>query len=117
MRLYEGLFAFQTNVAPEDRKAHEKGLESLIEKSGGKILEKTEMGKRSFGYEVKKFRDGHFVFVQFQLEPLKANELQKALQLSPDVLKFMITQKPAAPKPSKKPARIKKTVEKATAAS
>lgn len=91
MKSYEGLFIYPPEAAAEARKAQEKTLEELIKKFEGKILQKTEWGRKPLGYPLKKFREGHFVVLEFQLPPLKMNEFRKALELQTDLLKFMLT--------------------------
>lgn len=104
MKSYEGMFIFPPEAAPEARKAQDKALDDLIKKFEGKILQKTEWGRKPLGYPLKKFREGHFVILDFQLPPLKMNEFRKALELQGDLLKFMLTikQTKAPVKPAEK---------------
>ena len=95
MTLYEGLFIFPPESTPEMRNKQDKSLEDLIRKFQGNIVEKNEWGKKILGYAVKKFKEGFFVVVDFQLDPVKVNELRHGLTLQEDFLKFMITRKPS----------------------
>ena len=104
MKSYEGLFIYPPDAAAEVRKTQDKSLEDLVKKFEGKILQKMEWGRKPLGYPLKKFREGYFVVLEFQLPPLKMNEFRKALELQTDFLKFMLTIKQAkAPlKPAEK---------------
>ncbi|HTL48179.1 MAG TPA: 30S ribosomal protein S6 [Verrucomicrobiae bacterium] len=93
MKLYEGIFVFSPQVGPDDRKTQEQSVEALIKKFEGKITERHDWGKRSLGYQIKKFRDGYFWVVNVELPPAKLVEFRKALELHPDLVKFMLTVK------------------------
>jgi len=93
---YEGFFIFPPDHTPEVRKKQDKTLEDLIHKFQGTIVEISEGGRKPLGYPVKKSKEGFFVWVHFQLESLKMNELRHALNLQEDFLKFMITRKLAS---------------------
>ena len=115
MKPYEALFIFPPEGTPEVRKAQATQLEELIKRFNGSLLQKTELGKRPLGYEVRKFREGFFVSVEFQVDPLKMQEFRKALELQPEVIKYMIlvkkkqSEKKSAPKPSSTPAPVSKS--------
>ena len=93
MRSYEGMFIFPPESAPESGKKQLKNLEDLISKFQGSIVEKIDGGKKPLGYPVKKFKEGYFILLDFQLDSLKMMELRNALTLQEDLLKFMITLK------------------------
>lgn len=101
MRVYENLLAFSPSKTPEDRKGHEKELEKLIEKHSGKVLQKTEIGQRPLGYQVQKHREAYLVLWEVQMDPASATDYRRALQLYPNLLKFMVTQKVERKKPAK----------------
>jgi|GEM_PF-650130 len=108
MRVYENLLAFSPSVSPEDRKVHEKELEKIIDKHSGKILNKNELGQKYLGYEVKKHREAYLVVWDVQMDPSRAMEYRRALQLYPNIIKYMVTHKlPKKPAPPRKPRKIK----------
>lgn len=109
MKSYEGVFIFPPEAAAETRKAQFKNLDDLLAKFQAEIVLKNEWGKRPLGYTVRKFNEGHFCVIDYKMDPAKAVEFRKALQLQEDVIKYMITLKnlmpdKRPPKPSK-PAR------------
>jgi len=48
------------------------------------------MGKRRLAYEIKKFRDGHYVLVHFNAEPAVVTELDRVLKISDEVIRHLI---------------------------
>ena len=107
MKPYEALFIFPPEATPEVRKNQDKNLEELLKKFGGTIVQKTEWGKKLLGYPLKKFREGYFLLLEFQMESLNMTEFRKGLELQEGLLKFMVTVK--NPKTEKRPV---KTAEK-----
>jgi small subunit ribosomal protein S6 len=94
MKAYEGIFIFPPDATPEILKKQEKSLDDLIQKFAGTIANKTDFGKKTLGYEIKKHRDGHFFVYDFSMEPSKMVEYRKALNLHDGLLKFMLLVKP-----------------------
>src|SRR3989338_869000 len=94
MKAYEGVFIFPPDAASEARKAQEKQIEDAIKKLQGVITQKTEWGKKPLGYLIRKYREGIFLIVDFQVDPLKMKELRNLFELQEDLLKFMVTVKP-----------------------
>lgn len=107
MRLYENLLAFSPSVTPENRKEFEKELEKIIEKNSGKVIQKTEMGQKPLGYTIQKHREAFWALWEVQMDPTKAQEYRKALEVYPNLLKFMVTVKPRVKKakPVRKPRK------------
>ena len=93
MKSYEGLFVFPPEATPDGRKTQIQNLEEAIRKYSGTVVQKVEWGKRPLGYPIRKFREGYFILLDFQMESLRATEFRKAIQLQEDFLNFMITVK------------------------
>ena len=90
MRTYEALVIFSPAVTGLDSK---NTFEELVKKFEGKIVNRTEMGKRLIGYTVKKSKEGYFVAFDFELPQDKMDALKRALDLSEDVLKYTLIKK------------------------
>ncbi len=91
MKSYEGIFVFPPTATPDERKAQDKAIDALIEKFKGKVNQRAEWGKRSLGYTIKRFREGLFSFVEFDMAPDGVSDFRKSLEVHPDVLKYMVT--------------------------
>ena len=91
MKTYDALVIFPPEVTGLDGK---NAFEDLVKKNDGKILNRTEMGKRFLGYTVKKAKEGYFVAFDFELNPDRVDALKRLLDLSEDVIKYTITVKP-----------------------
>ena len=96
MRSYEGVFIFPPEAAPDARKDQFKNLDDLLAKFKAVVLQKTDLGRKVLGYPLRKFPDGQFLVVDFQMDPAHMTEFSKNLQLHEEILKSMITIKKTA---------------------
>jgi small subunit ribosomal protein S6 len=97
MKSYEGVFIFPPDSAPDARKSQFKNLDDLFAKYQVEVLQKMEWGKRQLGYHIRKHSEGHFLIIDFKMDPAKTVEFRKSLELFEDVIKFMITVKNTQP--------------------
>lgn len=93
MKSYEGILVFPPTATPDDRKAQDKAIDTLVEKFKGKVNQRTDWGKRPLGYTIKRFSEGVFSFVEFDMAPEGVSDFRKALEVHPEVLKYMVTVK------------------------
>lgn len=92
MKAYECLFILPPD-APEAKKKQSETLEDLVKKAGGKVTQKTDLGKKPLGYLIKKNRDGEFLLWIVDLDPSKVAEFRRSLELQEELLSYMITVK------------------------
>ncbi len=91
MKKYEGLFIFPPEASGESPKDPTTEVTKWIEKFQGKVLQKTDLGKKTIGHPIKKHKEGKFIVVNFEMDPARAQEFRKELELQETLLKYMIT--------------------------
>ena len=91
MKYYEGFFILPPDATTEARKTQVSGAEGLVQKFGGKVIQRQEVGRRFLGYPVKKFKEGYMMTLDFEMDPASQIAFRNALELHEDILKFMIT--------------------------
>lgn len=91
MKTYEGLFIFDETVQEDRLKDLAAYVTGEIEKVGGKILDKLEMGRRSFARVMQKKESGFYMSVSFKLAPAQVTVLTGRLHLNDDLFRFQIT--------------------------
>ena len=114
MRTYETLILFPVNLPGESVQEGKSVFEDILKKHEGKIISRTELGRKFLGYTVKKQKEANLISFVFELTPSKVDAFKHALQLAEEILKFTLVQweKPA-PAPQK---RISKRPPSATQA-
>jgi small subunit ribosomal protein S6 len=75
----------------------EAGLQGLMDKvaglitNNGGVVEKTEAWKKQrLAYEIKDLREGFYTLVYFKGEPRTAEELNRVLKITDEVVRFLI---------------------------
>ncbi|TXK77735.1 30S ribosomal protein S6 [Paenibacillus sp. N3.4] len=90
MRKYELMYIIRTDIEQEVVQSTVEKFQGIISNGGGEISKHDLMGKRRLAYEIKKFRDGHYVLVHFNAEPAVVAELDRVLKISDEVIRHLI---------------------------
>jgi len=91
MRSYEAIFVFR----PEEE-LYKQGLELIrneFNRAEGKITKEEDIGGRDLAYIVKKETRGHYHLFEAEMDPLKINDMSKAIKLMDPVLKHLFVKK------------------------
>ena len=108
MRQYEIVAIFPTQYAGEKLEEAKRNVTEQVQKQGGKITGTRELGKRAFGYAIKKQREGVYFVFDLELDPAKVSALKRAFALNEGILRstiFVAEIKP--PQPQKMVATTK----------
>jgi len=89
MPLYEHVFLARQDVTTQQVETMVETYKGVIEANGGKV-EKIEMwGVKSLAYRIKKNRKAHFTLLNVDAPPAALAEMERQMQISEDVLRFM----------------------------
>ena len=104
---YETMYILRPDIAEEEVSKHIEKYNNLLEKMGGKVLDSQMRGKRRLAYPIAKNREGIYVQLSHQGDGQHIEQIEKAMRLSEDVIRYM-TIKQQGPLPTPKP-KIKAT--------
>lgn len=90
MRKYEVMYIIRPDIEQEAVQAAVDKFQGIIS-NGGEITKHDVQGKRRLAYEIKKFRDGFYVLVNFTAEPAVVTELERIMKISDEVIRYLIT--------------------------
>ena len=90
MRKYEVMYIIRPDIEQEAVQAAVDKFQGIIS-NGGEITKHDLQGKRRLAYEIKKFRDGVYVLVNFTAEPAVVTELERLMKISDEVIRYLIT--------------------------
>jgi len=91
MKKYEGLFIFPPEITGESQKDPASEVVKWIEKFQGKVIQKTDLGKRPLGHMIGKYRDGRTFVFEFEMSPSRAQDFRKELELQENLLRYMVS--------------------------
>lgn len=92
MRKYETLFIIRPSVEEEARVAIIEKFKAIIEKDG-EVQEVNEWGMKKLAYEIKKFKEGYYVLVNFLANPDLPKELERNFKISEDIIRYVVINK------------------------
>ncbi len=91
MRDYEVVFVIKPDLEAEATAAVVERITQLIADQGGEVTKLTQWGKKRMAYEVRKYREGYYMLAQFKGTPAVAQELERVLKITEDILRYLIT--------------------------
>lgn len=93
MRKYELMYIIKPELDEEQTNAVIEKFSTLITDNGGEEPSIDKWGKRRLAYEIKDYREGFYVLVNFMGVPDTAQEIDRVMKISDDILRFMILSK------------------------
>lgn len=109
MNRYELTYIVSPKLDDEARKELIQRFTSLIEKNNGVIesVDENFWGKRKLAYPINDMTEGYYVLTTFKAESDLPKEIERNLQISEDILRYLVikvidkkrTVKPRAEKP------------------
>jgi small subunit ribosomal protein S6 len=90
MRQYETMFIVKPDMEKEQAQQVVVRFAELIQANGGTIDKVSEWGRRRLAYEVQKYREGFYYLINFTAESAVADELERNLKISEDVIRYLI---------------------------
>jgi small subunit ribosomal protein S6 len=91
------MFILKPELDEEAVNAAIERFTGIIANHGGVIDSVDKWGKRRLAYEINKIREGVYVLVYFRGEPGAAQELERVLKLSDEVVRQLIIRKDETP--------------------
>lgn len=93
MNKYEGIFIIKPDLEDKELEEEYSKVEGAIKKEDGKIEKSEKWGKKKLAYEIKKFRDGFFLYLTFEALAKSIKPLDDLFRLDNNILRAMITRR------------------------
>jgi ribosomal protein S6 len=91
MKKYEILYVIPSPFTEAEAPAIQKNVNKIIENSGAKIINEANLGNKKLAYTMKGIKRGFYILTTFEGESEFLPGLEQKLRLSPEVLRFQIT--------------------------
>jgi small subunit ribosomal protein S6 len=89
VRSYEVIFILDPALGDDGVETATTSAKAALAKEGGEVAEVQKWGKKRLAYEVKKRREGHYVYFRVQAAPKAVAELERHLKIAEPVLKYL----------------------------
>ncbi|MCL6592452.1 MAG: 30S ribosomal protein S6 [Alicyclobacillus sp.] len=89
MRQYETMYLLKPDLEPEKTAEVVAKYQSVVTEKGGTIDQLQELGKRRLAYEIKNYREGYYVLMQYTSGTDFTRELERMLRIDDSVLRYL----------------------------
>ncbi|MFC2068260.1 30S ribosomal protein S6 [Chloroflexota bacterium] len=90
MRNYELVLVINPELVDEKFEMIVNNVSKFIIENEGTISDVERWGKRKMAYRIKKFGEGSYVLVRFELKPAATKELVKNLEISEEIFRHLL---------------------------
>ena len=91
MRRYELMLVLRPDAPDERAAAVIDRTTRYVVASGGQIVKVAPWGRRRLAYPIERYRDGSYHIVVFESPAEAIAELERSLQITEDVLRYLVT--------------------------
>lgn len=90
MRNYECMYILHPEMPEQENSQLIERFKNIIIDQGGVMTKMDLWGKRRLAYEVKKIKEGYYVLLLFQSEPVAVQELERVFKITENVIRYLI---------------------------
>ena len=90
MRQYELVMVISPDTNEEESSGLVERVGKFITDNGGVVKTQENWGTRKLAYPIENYREGSYVISAFNSEPSTANELEKLLRASQQVIRHLV---------------------------
>jgi small subunit ribosomal protein S6 len=89
MSLYEYTYIARQDIQPQQVDAITTEFAKIITDNGGKVAKTESWGLRTLAYRIKKYKKGHYVYLNLDAPHAAIAELERNARLHEDVIRYM----------------------------
>lgn len=93
MRDYEVMYILNADLEEESIDAVVTRFEDVVKSGGGEVVKTERWGKRKLAYEINDKIEGYYVLMYFKAPSSVAQEVERLLKISDDVLRHLVIKK------------------------
>jgi small subunit ribosomal protein S6 len=93
---YEGMFIINPQLSDEETAKIVSFIQDEITKNGGKILQVQIMGKQHLAYPIKKFKEGHYLLLNFSGDGKLIQKILPKYRINENIIRNLILSRKAA---------------------
>ena len=93
MNKYELALVVSAKIEDDARTATVEKAKEYITRAGGTVTEVEDWGKKKLAYDVQKMSEAFYYFIQFDAEADVPAQLEQAVRIMDNVLRFLVVRK------------------------
>ncbi len=87
---YEAFYIVKPELADADVQKIADRFKGIVEENGGAVEKAGKWDKRKLAYELKGYKEGNYVLMNFEAPPSLPKELNRLMQISDDIIRHRI---------------------------
>ncbi|MBI5300600.1 MAG: 30S ribosomal protein S6 [Chloroflexi bacterium] len=87
---YELMYVIRPTVDEQTLASVNEKVDKFITGNGGEIIRRDDWGKRRLAFPISKFNEGFYAVLQFNFPAPSVRDLERALQLTEEVLRYLV---------------------------
>ena len=87
---YELMYIVRPTVDEQTLASVNQKVDAFITSNGGAIARRDDWGKRRLAFPINKFTEGFYAVVTFNFAATEVRDLERALKLTEDVLRYIV---------------------------
>ncbi|NAO99612.1 30S ribosomal protein S6 [Halomonas sp. MG34] len=89
MRKYEIMYIIRPDIEEDAQTALIERFKGILTDNGAEIEKVDEKGKKRLAYEIKDYRDGYYVIINFSGDENAVNEFDRLAKFSDDIIRHI----------------------------
>ena len=89
MTLYETMYILRPDLSDDAVDAAISKYQTILKDGGAEILETQHRGKRRLAYDIKKYREGIYIQMNYKAPGAQIAVMERSMRLSDEVIRFM----------------------------
>lgn len=87
---YELLYIISNKFTEDEAKAIAQKIEALVVSNEGAVTYREDWGKKKLAYPIDHFGFGYYMYVEFDVNPLKILKIERSIRLMHEVIRHQI---------------------------
>jgi len=90
MRAYELTFITHPELEKDSLSELTERVQGWITTAGGNVTKVEPWGKRMLAYPIRKQKEGHYIYLEFEMPPSFGVELERNLRFVESIMRFLL---------------------------
>jgi small subunit ribosomal protein S6 len=89
-RKYEAFYIVKPDLTDAEVQKIADRFKGVVEEKGGAVEKAAKWDKRKLAYELKGYKEGNYILMNFDAPPVLPKELNRLMQISDDIIRHRI---------------------------
>jgi small subunit ribosomal protein S6 len=87
---YELMYIVSPELEEEDLQALVARVSQMVTDGGGQVLRLESWGRKRLAYQIRRFREGHYILAYLELDPGAVSQLRARFGLTEEIIRYLL---------------------------